>query len=58
MKAYYDRFGWTEVDVLTWVRWLLFCSWAGHIWKDLGDLCYCGSDNCDKCIGCGFEDHD
>ena len=59
MKIYTKDYHWVKVyHFKIWLRWFLWCSWKGHHFKDLGDPCYCGSDNCFKCLGCGFETHD
>ena len=31
---------------------------SSHKYHDLGDPCYCGSDNCGICLDCGEENHD
>lgn len=31
---------------------------SSHNYHDLGDPCYCGSDNCGICLDCGEENHD
>jgi hypothetical protein len=59
MKIYAKEYGWVRVyHFKIWIKWLLFCTDGNHTWKDLGDPCYCGSDNCYKCYWCGFETHD
>lgn len=29
-----------------------------HDMADLGDPCFCGSDNCEICVKCGAQNHD
>lgn len=57
MQVYFREYGWMKVSFLTWLRAKIFCYYE-HYWKYLGDPCYCGSDNCYKCEGCGYETHD
>lgn len=42
---------------INWLKATLFCR-GNHNWFDLGDPCYCGSDNCSRCKCCGVEVHD
>lgn len=59
MKIYSKEYGWTRVyRFRVWIRAKIFCLDGVHYWEDLGDPCYCGSDNCFVCGNCGFETHD
>ncbi len=59
MKIYTKDYGWIRVfHFKIWLKWLLICSWGGHMMYSLGNNCYCGSDNCFKCSDCGYETHD
>lgn len=59
MKIYTREYGWVRAKgIVMWLRWLALCSWLDHIWCDLGDPCWCGSDNCFECAGCGYQSHD
>lgn len=52
------RYGYTYGSFPMWLCWLFICSWRGHKHLDLGDPCYCGSDNCSICKNCYIESHD
>lgn len=66
MKIYFKEYGWMTVPFWTWLR----AQWACRTWfdwqhdwrrielKEYGWDCYCGSDNCSVCIGCGYQTHD
>lgn len=58
MKIKTKEYGLVRVwSFKTWILAMLFCRGC-HTWKDLGDPCYCGSDNCFICKTCSFETHD
>ncbi len=58
MKIYFKQYGWMRVRLSQWLRALAICSWRGQRWKDNGDPCWCGSDNCAICLGCTYQVHD
>lgn len=60
MKIYTKEYGLVSVPFKIWIRAKLnpLCRTGFHQWRDLGDPCYCGSDNCFQCLNCGFETHD
>ncbi len=58
MKIYFKEYGWVRASFIEWIKYNLICKWRGHQWHDLGDPCWCGSDNCEVCLGCGWESHD
>lgn len=58
-RIYSKEYGWERASLVRWLRWnLLEFRKETHAWYDLGDPCYCGSDNCAKCRVCGIESHD
>lgn len=57
MRIEDKRYGWSYGSLKNYILALIFCR-GNHKTYDLGDPCYCGSDNCDKCRFCGIENHD
>ena len=58
MKIKTKEYGWVRAwSLKMWFIATFICR-GNHKWEDLGDPCYCGSDNCFRCANCKYETHD
>lgn len=57
MKISCKTYGYHNGSLWQWVKALAICR-GEHEWFDLGDPCWCGSDNCSQCANCGVQVHD
>lgn len=57
MKITCKKYGHHRGTFAQWLKALLFCR-GKHTWLDLGDPCWCGSDNCSICQHCKVQVHD